>query len=145
MVAEEVLANDGKIRSARGLRLRNVKTGEASELALDGVGHHRTAAQHRPGRHRRLLERDDNLRARLVRGRQEQLHVPLAEPDRGPHRLEGGRLPVLARSLGAEADRPRRRARREDRGGRADRRRQVDDAVDASALFRPKNVSAILL
>jgi thioredoxin reductase (NADPH) len=36
-VAEEVLATEGKLRAARGLALRNVRTGERSELALDGV------------------------------------------------------------------------------------------------------------
>jgi thioredoxin reductase (NADPH) len=36
-VAERVLASEGKIRAVRGLALRNVKTGEASELAVDGV------------------------------------------------------------------------------------------------------------
>ncbi len=36
-VAEEVLATEGKFRAVRALALRNVKTGERSELALDGV------------------------------------------------------------------------------------------------------------
>ena len=36
-VAEEVLATEGKFRAVRALALRNVKTGEASELPLDGV------------------------------------------------------------------------------------------------------------
>jgi thioredoxin reductase (NADPH) len=36
-VAEEILATEGKLRAARGLLLRNVKTGERSELAADGI------------------------------------------------------------------------------------------------------------
>ena len=36
-VAEEVLASEGRLRAVRGLALRNVKTGERSELAVDGV------------------------------------------------------------------------------------------------------------
>ncbi len=36
-VAEAVLATEGKFRAVRGLALRHAKTGEASELAVDGV------------------------------------------------------------------------------------------------------------
>jgi thioredoxin reductase (NADPH) len=36
-VAERVLASEGRIRAVRGLALRNVRTGEASEIAVDGV------------------------------------------------------------------------------------------------------------
>ena len=36
-VAEEVLASEGRLRAVRALALRNVKSGERSELPLDGV------------------------------------------------------------------------------------------------------------
>jgi thioredoxin reductase (NADPH) len=36
-VAEAVLATEGKLRAVRGLALRNVKSGERSELAVEGV------------------------------------------------------------------------------------------------------------
>ena len=36
-VAEAVLATEGKFRAVRALALRNVRTGEASEMPLDGV------------------------------------------------------------------------------------------------------------
>jgi thioredoxin reductase (NADPH) len=36
-VAEAVLATEGKFRAVRALALRHAKTGETSELAVDGV------------------------------------------------------------------------------------------------------------
>jgi thioredoxin reductase (NADPH) len=36
-VAERVLATEGKLRSVRALALRNLRTGEGSELPVDGV------------------------------------------------------------------------------------------------------------